>query len=421
VWLAVAVYVAGVIVRYLYIFTLHPATSYVFSDMGAYYLLGTNFFNHQYQPTLLDTFYPPGMTYFLGVLYHLDPSWKLTFAAQWLISSLVPLVVFAIARALYGRRAALVALVMASAYFPFIDYAGYFLSENPFTLSLLLWMWLLIKGRTSPSRAAAVAFALASGVLLGVAVAFKNVALGPGLLVLATLVCVDRRRALPVVAASAVGLLAVLAPLTVRATALSGGRFTFIANNLGANVLVGHHGRIKAIVFAPDEFGRAFFLSPPAQEMRGYEEIIQVPFGVLETSKALAFSFEWVRAHASEALLLSLQHVWDLFGGVLPWPSGKTDLQGWAQLFRVLFWPVLVVPAGLHVFRRARAARLRRGLLAADLLMLMPLLGIAAIAFLTMGEPRYRTPFDGFLIVLAAAFFAGPSTETGASESENGT
>ncbi len=42
----------------------------------------------------------------------------------------------------------------------------------------------------------------------------------------------------------------------------------------------------------------------------------------------------------------------------------------------------------------------------ADLLMLLPVIGIVGLVFLTLGEPRYRTPFDGFLIILAAAFYA---------------
>jgi hypothetical protein len=45
-----------------------------------------------------------------------------------------------------------------------------------------------------------------------------------------------------------------------------------------------------------------------------------------------------------------------------------------------------------------------------DLLILLPVLGICIGAFITVGEVRYRIPFDGFLILLAArAYAARPS------------
>jgi hypothetical protein len=38
----------------------------------------------------------------------------------------------------------------------------------------------------------------------------------------------------------------------------------------------------------------------------------------------------------------------------------------------------------------------------AEWLLLLPVLGVMATVFASIGEVRYRVPFDGFLIVLAA-------------------
>ena len=40
-------------------------------------------------------------------------------------------------------------------------------------------------------------------------------------------------------------------------------------------------------------------------------------------------------------------------------------------------------------------------------LLLAPLLGLMATVFVTIGEVRYRVPFDIFFIVIACAFAAG--------------
>jgi hypothetical protein len=43
----------------------------------------------------------------------------------------------------------------------------------------------------------------------------------------------------------------------------------------------------------------------------------------------------------------------------------------------------------------------------------MPVLGLMVAGFLALGEARYRVPFDGFLVLLAARMFAGRLGEEG--------
>ena len=50
-----------------------------------------------------------------------------------------------------------------------------------------------------------------------------------------------------------------------------------------------------------------------------------------------------------------------------------------------------------HGFRKFLASR--------ELLLLSPLFGIVLAAFIATGEPRYRVPFDGFLMILAVELY----------------
>ena len=45
----------------------------------------------------------------------------------------------------FGRRTAILALIVGSLYLPFIDCAGFFLTENPFMFCTLLSLWLLVR------------------------------------------------------------------------------------------------------------------------------------------------------------------------------------------------------------------------------------------------------------------------------------
>ena len=62
------------------------------------------------------------------------------------------------------------------------------------------------------------------------------------------------------------------------------------------------------------------------------------------------------------------------------------------------------------VLHRRELFALRRHL-CGDLLLLTPLCGVILAAFVAIGEARYRVPFDGFIILLAARFYCGVRPE----------
>ena len=68
-----------------------------------------------------------------------------------------PLVIGALTEELYGAAAGCIALLLASFYFPFVDYAAYILSETPFTLALLGRVIVTVAGPEPPFQEAAIA------------------------------------------------------------------------------------------------------------------------------------------------------------------------------------------------------------------------------------------------------------------------
>jgi hypothetical protein len=88
------------------------------------------------------------------------------------------------------------------------------------------------------------------------------------------------------------------------------------------------------------------------------------------------------------------------------WPTYSTESWPLAHLSQVAFVALLLVPT---LFACARV--LKRGvpafLTSRALLMLAPVLALAAIVAFATGEVRYRVPFDVFLIAIVAAMAMG--------------
>ena len=416
--LALALFLLGVCWRFYYLYQVHPAHRFIYSDMESYVNMAMHFLSDSHTFVIGDAFYPPGTGLYLAALYSLDKSWSLAIAVQGILSSLIPLLLAVIGYELFGRRVALLALAGASLYFPFIDYASYFLSENPFIFTLLLSFWLMLRSLRVRNPVWAGVLGLLSGLVLGTAAAFKSVILLGGLLTALFLGYLGWRRRWPrvwlVFATGALGLLAVLAPLAVRATRLNEGRFCLISNNGPLSFLQGHYGRVGHFKFKDEKRGYYYEWGSPAALQYGFEKEATFPFGPYDTDQVSRAAWEWIGEHPFAALQLSVQHVFTLFAGTIPWPSSHTDERPWAIFFQQLFLFFILFPACVHLLRQARGIyRLERAALG-DILVLLPVLGIMLTAFATIGDPRYRIPFDGFIILLAArGYVRTPAREDG--------
>jgi hypothetical protein len=320
----------------------------------------------------------------------------------------VPVLVGALAAAAFGWSTARLAVMVSSLYFPFIEYAGYLLAEGylmalvPATLALLFWAVAPGRGRGTAAGAGALA-----GVLLSASMALKVVAL-PAALAFALTLGLGWRgaprglRAL-VLVAFFLGTVPGTVLLSARCTAANGGRFCLVSNKGPSDFLLGHYGRIQGLTWRDPAGPAAGFGSPSAYQR--YREGAEVPFGLVDADANLRAAFGWIRAHPAEALALSVEHVYDLFVGAMPWPGYATAYWPLVHAFQFLFVVALLLPTLVLCVDVARARGLRGFLESREWLLLSPLAGVVAAAFVATGEPRYRIPFDGSIVVAAVVFY----------------
>lgn len=408
---AFAVFVLGCLWRWHYLFHVHPPTQFIYSDMKGYVDAGLRWFDPTYVPSIADTLYPPGTAFFFGWLHTIDPSWHLAIAVQWGFSCLVPLLLADTARCLYGHRVAWLTLILSSGYFPFLDHASYFFSEGLLLVAVVATMWALVHALQAGCRTQRWVWGVGAGVLLGAAAAVKSVVLVPalgvvGVLAIAAWRAPGRRAAVFAACCGAsIGFVLVCAPLSVRCTRLNEGHFCLISNNGPMNVLLGHAGHIKGIRWTDPQRHFMHEFGCPVANQRGYTELLEFPFGAYESRPNLAAAWQWIHRHPTDALLLSLEHVFDLFVGTLPWPTSHSPQRRWINLFQQLYWIFLLLPALYSLARQWAQRKASAGPTLADALMIAPLLGLMVVVFATKGEPRYRVAYDGFMILLAARWY----------------
>lgn len=394
-------FMGGLFFRWYYLFVLHPLTRYLYSDMKSYADLAWRLYSPGYHPAVIDVFYPPGTALFFGALIRLYPSWSIVMFAQFVMSVSIPVIIALISWELYGKRVALISLLIASLYFPFVEYAAYFLSENPFTFFFLLAFWLLVKSLKSPYRRRAILWGLFFGIATGVASMFRNVLLLPILFILVYLLLIGKGR---IILASLLGIALVLVPVARWCTRANEGKFCVISNNGALGVLQGHYGNTGHFYFQDSARGLYYEFGSPASLQKGMVEKSYFSFGTYESSKVLETAWNWISRHPAQAFQLSFAHIADLFVGTIAWPTSHTAQKPWMEAYQYLYLIFILLPAVYYIIRSK----------ATDLLLMLPLFGLLATVFITIGEPRYRIPFDSLLIILAArAYTLGKSEKSG--------
>ncbi len=408
--LALFVFGIGIFWRYHHIFTVHPATDYIYSDMQTYVQSAINAGNPEYHQTIADTIYPPGFSFFLSYLFTLDPSWQLAISAQFIISLLIPLLIAMIGWELFGLKTSCISLILASLYFPFIDYAAYFLSENILLFSISLSFLILIWALKAQRVVVGLGLGLLSGLVLGLATAIKSIVLLPSLLVTLAILSNGIRfgwKPFHLVSLTGfLGLVILLIPLAMRCTQLNEGHYCTVNNNGGMGVLLGHYGPVEEAQFKDEKRGMVYNFGSPEAIQMGYQEKPVFPFGAYDSKRAIKLAIKWTKENPLDALLLSTHHVFALFAGTIPWPSSNTPLKKWLILSQELFWIFILVPAIIYVITNKKRFLDLKGTGMADLVLILPLIGLMIVVFFTFSEPRYRIPWDGFTILLAARFYS---------------
>ena len=136
-----ALFLAAVVLRYVFIFRLHPPSRYIFSDMAGFVNRAQHIIDHRFP--LDDTIFPPGQHLLIaasGVLFHGYDT--LVLWAHLIAGVLTCYWVWKGSERYLGRTGSITALGACTFHFPFIALGGYYLAETVFT-SLLALLFLL--------------------------------------------------------------------------------------------------------------------------------------------------------------------------------------------------------------------------------------------------------------------------------------
>jgi hypothetical protein len=407
-WAAVAlVYVAGVAWRAYHISFHDPRTS-VYSDMALYVSISKRLATEGYKLIPFDVLHPPGMSVMFSKFIASDPELGSLVILQFVVSSLTPLAVGAMAWAAFDRLTAAWALAITSFGYFYVEYASFFLAEiyMMFLVPLTLALYITAVKSKKPWQVALIG--CVAGVSFFVALAFKMVALAalPGFAIVHWLFTRGSSRRYKTIALVAlfVGAAPGMFAMAARCTDANKGEFCFGSSKGSSDFLLGHYGRIHSLNWTDATFGS------PAAQQHGYEDKPKVGFSIMDSKANSDAAWDWVGRNELPALVLSVQHVFDMLSSNAPWPVIWTPEWPRAQGYQYLFVIFIMFPALMVFVDLARAHGFRGMLRSYEFALFSTLFGLFAAVFIATGEPRYRLPFDCVFIVLAVRFYIRVTT-----------
>lgn len=403
-FLAWGVFVLGVLYRYVFTFSVAPPQNHLINDPGDYLKRAINLCQQTFPWDITHTMFPPGTDYFYGAVYcirknQMDLSWAIVIG-----SSLIPVLIYSLARTIYGHAVGLLSLILASTYFPFINFGGFYLSEIPVMLTMLMGTICLIEAfRSSSERKTWIFWALCVGFFSGLSATIKLQALAPLLLTAALgpfFQKTARGHTLKVIFVSLLGTIPVLIPGAVRCTTLNGGNLCLGAKSFGINLLVGHQPGKPWLRFLVKERNLELLFSGPFMDFEPERQPRTLEFGPWEDEKIKAEIAKEFGESPGEFLFTFWRNTKSYFGAVQLWPQSEAPL--WAyELFRYFLWFMFAILflayALIPRWFREECQRLEFWQL------VLPMLGGFLCGIIGTGEPRYRVPFDCYLIILFAA------------------
>ena len=414
---SVAVWLLGVVARCIYVLRLHHPRHYIITDARQLVDLAQKLIDAPANQVAYDTIWPPGTSAILAVLLARDPTGGVAAGVQLLLSCLLPLLVAHTAWMIGGRKLAAIALVFASLHPGFIHSAGFFLSEQFFQFAIGLAMWASLAvvaweresdlggNRSQQVQQVLIRCALgfAVGTTWGLATSFRPNALPVAVLVGIGLAVhwwrARRRPALTLLAGGLAGLVLIIAPLTHRCSVLNGTGFCPVSNNIAMNVALGQLDEVAGLeFFDPANPDLDSSWSPPALIQHGYAGTLRVPFTIYDVRAIAGWVWQRIIVDPERFALRVARNVIDLYR-VDSWPPNFGPVPAPAhQVVGWLFFGGVVIP-GLIGLRRAW--RERGSTSTSPLLLCLVMLAVMVVAAFSLGEPRYRYPFDGVLIVFA--------------------
>jgi 4-amino-4-deoxy-L-arabinose transferase-like glycosyltransferase len=348
-------------------------------------------------------FRPPGYPYFLGGVYRVfgveraaNPRrLRVARIAQAFVGTAIVALVGVLAAQLWGSIAALVALAVAAVYVPLITVGGAVMSEPLFDAFMLGALAAAIQHRRSRHRWR---WALLAGLLGGLAILTRANAV---ILLVPLVVAVwDGRPWLsktaigPPLALVVVALLTV-APWTVR-NAVELHAFVPVSTQLGSALAGTYNDVSRADTQNPASWHGLRHLPDYAYL---FDRVRQIPEPQLERELRAA-SLRYIRAHpfyVAKVGWWNTRRMVELGGWARSRATAATITinHKWADRGIVCFWIVAALALAGAVAGVARRTPW--------FVWAVPALMFLSVVFLVVETPRYRTPIDPFLVLLAAA------------------
>ncbi len=419
-WLGSAIawvfYALGVVWRWFYIIDWHDPRKYVYSDMKMYVELAKRIAQPAYVVRMGDVTHPPGNTWLVAYFLQRDPTLYQHIVFNFVICALVPLAVGALGWVSFGKRAGEWSMVVASGYYAFVDFGGYFLAEIhiAFTATLTIALYLLAmkmaaKPPTSRRTVGFVLVAVLGGILFSISMALKMVAMpaiGGFCIIhfLFTRTPARLTRAM-VFGAFMISALPLSGYVAARCTKANEGHFCTGSNKSAADFLLGHYGRIQGIEWHDPKTRGVVGFGSPAAYQHGYREKEVVQFAITDQKHNNEAAWRWTLKNPGQALVLSVEHVWDCFGGSYPWPPNATGLWPGSCATHYIFLFFFIFPSLIILVDVFRSRGVMGLLRSTELFVVSPIFGVCLSVFVATGEVRYRVPWDGVFIVLGVEFY----------------
>ncbi len=411
----IAIFIAALVVRVHWNLYVHPPGDYVYSDMNGYVGRAGSLFLDLWGKREYSAFYPWGTHVLMFAIEWVFGKGDLVAVGKAfaLMGALTAMFGFLVARRVtrYPPVAAIVGLVLVFDY-PMISLSGYFLSETPFGLGMVVGTWALLRvvdhGRARDAYVAGVAIAFAlvmrPQILVSVALLGPLWLLGRKLWPKLTIGMLSRA-AIPIV---------LVLGFSAWRLHYHTDRYGLISENGSFNAVFGRC-HVTKIIALPDKPGRSrtVFGPPPLLQLNKRSTTAPGEWPQLDPVKGTHFYyFGYIGDSAQHEDYMdqciaeggyarqaeyALVHVLMLWRYNVLWPdSGKGQWQPLAAKWGAIHTHTFAVPAVLMMFIVFRPRAHPKLALVA-----IHMWAAFVVAALYFGDVRLRTPYDPFVVLLA--------------------
>ena len=339
-WAVVGV---GALLRLLFA-VIHPPYNYVYSDMAGYVARAEALASGA-PLTPYDAFNQPGTHILLAAPLWIFGSGHAGLVAAtwlwWLLSSLIPLATWLLARRLVGPPAAALAAALAAFDPLLISYGGFFTSEIPATALLLCSLALGYGAAARPNRSGTALLALA-GLLGGAAVVVRpQLILNLAVFALALRPWLLNRRAIAAFACA----LALPVAGGIWYSSAARGQLTLIASGGGLNFF-GAQCPVRAVRLLVSPGQSYEYESPVTDQLnRGSDYFYR---GIAPWDEGFLYrqGLDCIRHRPLRALVYALRNVADMTATTVPWPqANEVALGRIADVSNILYCGALLCGA----------------------------------------------------------------------------